>query len=110
MAQNSQANPQPAAWWFHFRSRALRFGRLLLKFWWIPLLTTTISLAIASLLVFQQKEMFVSAGRMMVSGRINIQQGASFSEELANFFGTQIELMKSAEVRGNAANRLPAME
>jgi succinoglycan biosynthesis transport protein ExoP len=110
MAKNSQANLQPAAWWFHFRSRALRFGRLLGKFWWIPLLTTTISLAIASLLVFQQKEMFVSAGRMMVSGRINIQQGASFSEELANFFGTQIELMKSAEVRGNAANRLAAME
>lgn len=46
----------------------------------------------------------------MVSGRINIQQGAYFSEELANFFGTQVELMKSADVRERAANRLNAME
>jgi succinoglycan biosynthesis transport protein ExoP len=110
MAQNPQKNQQPAAWWFHFRSRALRFGRLLAKFWWIPLFTTAAGLAVASSFVFQQKEMFVSSGRMMVSGRINIQQAAYFSEELANFFGTQVELMKSANVRERAANRISAME
>src|ERR1700716_3664256 len=102
MAQNPQKNQQPAAWWFHFRSRALRFGRLLAKFWWIPLFTTAAGLAVASWFVFHQKEMFVSSGRMMVSGRINIQQAAYFSEELANFFGTQVELMKSADVRERA--------
>jgi succinoglycan biosynthesis transport protein ExoP len=111
MTQNTQGSQQqPAAWWFHFRSRALRFGRLLAKFWWVVLFTTAAGLAVASWLVFQQQEMFISAGRMMVSGRINIQQGASFSEELANFFGTQVELMKSADVRERAANRLSAME
>src|SRR6516164_9950541 len=67
-------------------------------------------LAVASWLVFQQKEVFVSTGRMVVSGRINIQQGASFSEELANFFGTQVELMKSAEVREKSASQLAARE
>jgi capsular exopolysaccharide synthesis family protein len=74
------------------------------------LFTTAAGLAVASWLVFQQREVFVSTGRMMVSGRINIQQGASFSEELANFFGTQIELMKSAEVREKAASQLAAKE
>jgi capsular exopolysaccharide synthesis family protein len=49
-------------------------------------------------------------GRMMVSGRINIQEGAVFTEELANFFGTQVELMKSGEVRNRAVQRLEAME
>ena len=46
----------------------------------------------------------------MVSGRLNLQQGAVFSEELANFFGTQMELMKSSEVRSRAINRLAATE
>jgi polysaccharide biosynthesis transport protein len=110
MAQNFQANQRQTEWWYQFRSQALRFGRLFAKFWWITLFTTAAGLAVASWLVFQQKEVFVSTGRMMVSGRINIQQGASFSEELANFFGTQVELMKSPEVREKAASQLAAKE
>src|SRR6516162_5505089 len=110
MTQNFQANQKQTEWWYQFRSQALRFGRLIAKFWWIPLFTTAAGLAVASWLVFQQKEVFVSTGRMVVSGRINIQQGASFSEELANFFGTQIELMRSAEVREKAGSQLAARE
>jgi capsular exopolysaccharide synthesis family protein len=110
MTQNFQANQKQTEWWYQFRSQTLRFGRLFAKFWWIPLFTSAAGLAVASWLVFEQKEVFVSTGRMMVSGRINIQQGASFSEELANFFGTQIELMKSAEVREKAANQVAARE
>ena len=110
MSQNSHANQKQAEWWHQFRSQALRFWRLFGKFWWITLFTTAAGLAVASWLVFQQKEVFVSTGRMMVSGRINIQQGASFSEELANFFGTQVELMKSAEVREKATSQLAARE
>ena len=60
--------------------------------------------------IFQQQVAYVSWGRMMVSGRLNLQQGAVFSEELANFFGTQMELMKSSEVRSRAINRLAATE
>jgi polysaccharide biosynthesis transport protein len=67
-------------------------------------------LAIASWLVFQQPVVYVSSGKMMVSGRINLQEGAVFSEERANFFGTQTKLMKSSEVRIRAMNRLAAME
>ena len=110
MAQNFQSNQRQGEWWQHFRSRALRFGRLFAKFWWITLFTTAAGLAVGSWLVFQQREVFVSTGRMMVSGRINIKEGASFSEELANFFGTQVELMKSSDVREKAANQLAARE
>src|SRR6516164_6018092 len=110
MSQNFQANQKQTEWWYQFRSQTLRFGRLIAKFWWITLFTTAAGLAVASWLVFQQKEVFVSTGRMVVSGRINIQQGASFSEELANFFGTQVELMKSAEVREKAIERVAATE
>ncbi len=101
---------QPAGWWFRFRSSALRFRRLLAKFWWIIFFSTTAGLAISAWVLFQQKTVFASTGRMMVSGGIKLPEGAVFSEELANFFGTQIELMKSEEVRSRAANRLASME
>ena len=97
-------------WWIHFRARLSRFQRVLARHWWIVFLTTAVGLAISAWFIFQQKAMYVSSGRMMVSGRINLPAGAVFSEELANFFGTQVELMRSEEVRNRAAARLAATE
>lgn len=42
----------------------------------------------------------------MVSGTIALPEGAVYSEELANFYGTQIELMQSSEIRKRAAARV----
>src|SRR5271169_1952367 len=110
MDEFQQTSKQSGGWWFQFRARALRLRRVFARFWWIPFFTTAAGLAIASWMIFQQSVVYVSSGRMMVSGRINLQEGAVFSEELANFFGTQTELMKSSEVRIRAMNRLAAME
>jgi len=110
MDEFQQTSKHSGGWWFQFRARALRLRRVCARYWWIPFFTTAAGLAIASWFVFQQGVVYVSAGRMMVSGRINLQEGAVFSEELANFFGTQTELMKSSEVRTRAANRLATME
>ena len=46
---------------------------------------------------------------MMVSGQIRLQEGAAYSEEAVNFFGTQIELMQSAEVVKRAYARVQAL-
>jgi len=97
-------------WWERFRARMFRVLRSCTQFWWIPFFTTAAGLAIASWVIFQQRVVYVSSGRMMVSGRINFQEGAVFSEELANFFGTQTELMKSSEVRTKAANLLASTD
>jgi polysaccharide biosynthesis transport protein len=110
MHELSQNNHPPGGWWLQFRTWMLRFRRLLAGYWWIPFFTTAAGLAIGAWIAFQEKAVFVSTGRMMVSGRINIQEGAVFTEELANFFGTQVELMKSGEVRNRAVQRLAAME
>jgi succinoglycan biosynthesis transport protein ExoP len=104
-------NPgQTAHWWVTFVARATHFRRVLRSYWWVLFFTTAAGLAIAAWLIFRQQTVYVSSGRMMVSGRINLQSGAIFSEELANFFGTQVELMKSSEVRLRAVNRLAALE
>ena len=45
----------------------------------------------------------------MVSGQIHINEGAAYTEELVNFFGTQIELMQSGEVKNRARARVHAL-
>jgi capsular exopolysaccharide synthesis family protein len=105
-----QVNKSPVGWWFQFRARAFRLRRIFAKFWWIPFFTTAAGSAVAAWVIFEQRMTYISSGRMMVSGRINLQEKAVFNEELANFFGTQMELMKSGEVRTQAMNRLAAMD
>jgi uncharacterized protein involved in exopolysaccharide biosynthesis len=110
MDEFSNSIKQRGGWWFKFRASALRFRRQLGKFWWILFFSTAAGLAISAWVVFQQKAVFVSSGRMMVSGGIKLQEGAVFSEEAANFFGTQIELMKSEALHARAVKRLASME
>ena len=38
----------------------------------------------------------------MLAGKLNIAQGAVYSEDSVNFYGTQIQLMQSAEVKRSA--------
>ena len=44
----------------------------------------------------------MSAGKMIVAGSMKIPQGAIYSEEMANFYGTQVQLMQSNEVKHSA--------
>jgi polysaccharide biosynthesis transport protein len=65
---------------------------------------------ISAVFIFRSKPLFVSNARMMVSGKISLPEGSVYSEELANFFGTQVELMRSGEVRQRAVARLAATQ
>ena len=109
MAESDISSPGPrhsGNWWMVMRGRVARFLRLALRFWWLPFFTTAAGLAVAAWFIYQQQTVFISSARMMVSSRINLQQGAVFSEELGNFIGTQIELMTSGEVRKRAMRRV----
>ncbi|MBV8176961.1 MAG: hypothetical protein JO151_20690, partial [Verrucomicrobia bacterium] len=110
MEEFHKSGEHHTGWWERFRAWAFKFLRSSARYWWIPFFTTAAGLAFASWVIFQQHVVYISSGRMMVSGRINLQQGAVFSEELANFFGTQTELMKSSEVRMKAVNLLASTD
>ncbi len=49
---------------------------------------------------------FVSSGQMIVSMRLNIQQGSLYSEDLNNFLGTQAALMHGSDVQQRAHDRV----
>jgi len=95
--------PAAAPWSTAFFTRIYRYKSLLLRRWWILLLTICCGLFVEAWLIFQTPPSFQSTSKMMLAGKLNINQGPVYSEDNVNFYGTQIQLMQSAEVRRAAA-------
>jgi len=90
------------SWSTAFITRLHRYKSLFLRRWWIPVLTTCLGLFVEAFLIYQMPPSYLSASKMMLAGKLNIAQGAVYSEDSVNFYGTQIQLMQSAEVRHSA--------
>src|SRR5437588_3141445 len=94
--------PTAASWATSFITRLHRYKSLLLRRWWIPVLTICLGLFVEAFLAYQTPPSFLSASKMMLAGKLNIAQGAVYSEDSQNFYGTQIQLMQSTEVKRSA--------
>jgi polysaccharide biosynthesis transport protein len=90
-------------------SRVQRFVGSLKKWWWVSVITTGVGISLAAWNDSKKAPAYISVGRMMVSGRIAMPEGSVYSEELNNFYGTQSELMQSAEVRRRAVARVETL-
>ncbi len=102
MPAPSKDRSSPASWSTSFVTRLHRYKSLLLRRWWIPVLTICLGLFVEAFLIYQTPPSFLSQSKMMMSGKLNIPQAAIYSEEAQNFYGTQIQLMQSAEVKRGA--------
>ncbi len=96
------ARPAPGSWSTTLITRMHRYKALLQRRWWIPLLTVCTGLFVAAWMIYQAPPKFLSLANMMLNGKLDISQGAVYSEDSVNFYGTQIQLMQSAEVRRSA--------
>src|SRR3984893_6390856 len=83
-------------------TRLHRYKALFLRRWWIPVLTICLGLFVEAFLIYQRPPEFMSNGKMILSGSMKIPQGAIYSEETQNFFGTHVQLMQSNEVKHSA--------
>ena len=83
-------------------TRLHRYKALLQRRWWIPVLTICLGLFVQAWLIYQTPPSFESRSKMMLAGKLNISQSAVYSEDSVNFYGTQIQLMQSQEVRRSA--------
>ena len=92
------------------RVQGIRYLYLLKKRWWVLLLLLSLGLCIGAWTAMQQPPAWLSQGRLMVSGQLRLgESAAAYSEEMVNFFGTQIELMQSGEVLRGAETRVHAL-
>jgi succinoglycan biosynthesis transport protein ExoP len=92
----------PGSWANAFITRLHRYKALLLRRWWIPVLTICLGLFVEAFLTYQAPPQFYSAAKMILAGKLNITQGVAYSEDQINFYGTQVQLMQSAEVKREA--------
>lgn len=93
------AGPSPA-------ERLRRYLILLRKHWWIPTIAIFLALGAAAAYVFLKAPVYVSKGRLWVTGRMNLPGNVIFSEDLQNYFGTQISLLESVRLNQLALERL----
>ena len=87
-------------------SKVQRFSWTFRKWWWTLLITAGLGVSWAAWKDSKKPPAYLSVGRMMVSGKIALPEGAPYSEELSNFYGTQSRIMESVPVRQRAAARV----
>jgi succinoglycan biosynthesis transport protein ExoP len=101
-APSTSDRPASAPWSTAFITRLHRYKALLQRRWWIPVLTICLGLFVQAWFIYQTPPSFESRSKMMLAGKLNINQSAVYSEDSVNFYGTQIQLMQSQEVRQSA--------
>lgn len=91
------------------RTKFLRYRKVVQAFWWIPALTISAGLVLQAWQALTQPISYHSNARIIVSGKIALPDGGLFNEEAMNFFGTQVELMQSSDVRRRATARVQSL-
>src|SRR5674476_842966 len=94
------------AWGRKFFSRVQRYRNLLLRRWWVLVVCLVLALGIEAVHIRFTPPEFISEGQMIVSIKVNTQQGSLYTEELGNFLGTQAALMQGNEVKNRARERV----
>ena len=102
MRASAPAKNVSGSWSAALITRLHRYKSLLIRRWWILVLTICLGLFVEAFLIFQRPPAYMSSGKMIVAGSMKIPQGAIYSEEMQNFYGTQVQLMQSNEVKHSA--------
>lgn len=92
--QNTNAPVESGAQPSSISTRIYRYRNLLLTRWWVLIICMGLAVAVASAYLRNAKPLFSSVGQMIVSVKLNLQAGSLYSEDLANFLGTQMTLMQ----------------
>ena len=90
------------AWTARFFARLHRYRNLLSQRWWVLVVCAGLALAERRSTSGMSPPEYVSVGQMIVSIKLNIQQGSLYTEDLGNFLGTQAALMQGSEVLSSA--------
>jgi len=73
--------------------------------WWVVL--TGLTLSVGAMVAYQitRSETYSSFAQLYLSGDVQLSAATVFSEDSQNYFGTQIELLKSARLQNGAFDR-----
>ena len=88
--------------------RLRKFLVFLRSFWWVPVASLVLGLAAAVIYIRLHPPTFVCDASMWETAKINLPDGSLFSEDMADFLGTQAELLQSDHLRDLALTNMVA--
>jgi capsular exopolysaccharide synthesis family protein len=95
---------------FAIRNKLRKFTVQLHQRWWLLLLLVAVCTFAAAVWAYRQPPAYLSTAQMVVGGKITVPGGATYSEELTYFLGTQAEFMVSNEVQRRAEQRVASTQ
>jgi capsular exopolysaccharide synthesis family protein len=98
-----------ASWSASLFTRLHRYRNLFYRRWYVLIFCVAAGVAVQAWRTSSEAPTYVSYSRMMISPRISLTETV-YREELSNFHGTQLELMRSSEVQQRARARVAARQ
>ncbi|HYF37749.1 MAG TPA: polysaccharide biosynthesis tyrosine autokinase [Prosthecobacter sp.] len=86
-----------------------RYQLLLRRRWWFLLLTASIGVCVAALVINSKPREYKSGAKLVAGGRVVAQDNSnnvSWQEQLVDFYGTIIETLQSEHMQREAMNRV----
>ncbi len=80
----------------------------LLKYWWIPTLTSVLGAVGAFEYLRSAPSSFISTASMWETEKLRLPEGGLFAGDVQNYLGTQVELLRSGELAQLVLQRLQA--
>ncbi|HEY5914230.1 MAG TPA: polysaccharide biosynthesis tyrosine autokinase [Verrucomicrobiae bacterium] len=86
--------------------RLHRYQLLLRRWWWLVCLILLMVVAPVYLFTVQLPPAYQSKARMWLTGRLNLNEGRLYTEELVDYLSTQAELLRSSTIQQRALAKL----
>jgi len=96
--------------WGRTRVQLRRYVSVIRRIWWLLPLTVSLGTCLAAWIVSQMPPAYCSVGQMIYAGQYQLSsEGAVYSEQMSGYFGTNIEIMLSSQVRQDALSRVETL-
>lgn len=86
-----------------------RYKILLRRRWWFLLLTASIGVCVQALRITGRPQEFRSLAKLVAGGQMVFNDSVTWREQQADFYGTIIETVESAEMKRRALERVRAL-
>lgn len=86
-----------------------RYKILLRRRWWFLLLTASIGVCVQALRITGRPQEFRSLAKLVAGGQMILGDSVTWREQQADFYGTIIETVESAEMKRHALERVRAL-
>jgi succinoglycan biosynthesis transport protein ExoP len=86
-----------------------RYKILLRRRWWFLLLTASIGVCVQALRITGRPQEFRSLAKLVAGGQMVFNDNVTWREQQADFYGTIIETVESAEMKRRALERVRAL-